>query len=180
MRNCCALAIAAIVFASTSLALAHTRSWAWSEQKAEQIVAREAKVKLQRSERVKLENELLASARLYHGLALAASEMQVRDAPFGLIASSFSTALAAVRSGSRVNGADCRGSGKAASGRRFSRFSCMVTSRALEIPSVELVYSEGAELPTVIDGSPRMLGPWKSRLDVRAIGRSAMRYAQAQ
>ena len=100
--------------------------------------------------------------------------------PFGVLASRFSKALAAVRSGSKIDAADCRGSGKATTGRHFSRFSCAVTSRALEIPSVELVYSEGAELPTVIEGSPRILGPWKGRLDVRVVGRSAMRYAQAQ
>ena len=76
MRNRFTLGVAAIVFASTSVALANTTSWAWSEKKAEQIVARDAKVKLQRSERVKLENELLASVRLYNGLALAAAETQ--------------------------------------------------------------------------------------------------------
>ena len=102
------------------------------------------------------------------------------EAPFGMIASRFSKALAAVRSGSKVDAADCRGSGRAAKGRRFSHFSCAVTSQALEIPSVELVYSEGAELPTVIEESPFILGPWKARLDVRVVGRSAMRYAQAQ
>jgi hypothetical protein len=180
MVNRFAISIAAVVFASTSLALAHTTSWAWSEQRAEQIVARDAKVKLQRSERVKLENELLASVRLYNGLALAAAESQVSGTPFGVLASRFSKALAAVRSGSKIDAADCRGSGKATQGRRFSHFSCAVTSQALEIPSVELVYSEGAELPTVVEGSPRILSPWKGRLDVRVVGRSAMRYAQAQ
>ena len=180
MRNRFTLGVAAIIFASTSVALAHTTSWAWSEQKAEQIVARDAKVKLQRSERIKLESELLASVRLYGGLALAAAETQASGTPFGVLASRFSKALAAVRSGSKIDAADCRGSGKATTGRRFSRFSCAVTSQALEIPSVELVYSEGAELPTVIEGSPRILGPWKGRLDVRVVGRSAMRYAQAQ
>jgi hypothetical protein len=180
MRNRFTLGIAAIVFGSTSLALAHSTSWAWSEQKAEQIVARDARVKLERSQRVQLENELLASVRLYNGLALAAAETQTSGTPFGVLASRFSQALAAVRSGPKVDFADCRGSGKIATGRRFSRFSCAVTSQALEIPSAELVYSEGAELPTVIEGSPRMLGPWKGRLDVRVVGRSAMRYAQAQ
>ena len=179
MRNCFTLGVVAIIFDSTSVALAHTTSWAWSEQKAEQIVARDATVKLQRSERIKLENELLASVRLYKGLALAAAETQTSGTPFGMLASRFSKALAAVRSGSKIDAADCRGSGKA-TGRQFSRFSCAVTSRALGIPSVELVYSEEAQLPTVIEGSPRMLGPWKGRLDVRVVGRSAMRYAQAQ
>jgi hypothetical protein len=180
IRNSFTLGIVGIVFASTSLALAHTTSWAWSEQKAEQMVARDAKIKLQRSERIKLENELLSSVRLYNGLALAAAETQTSGTSFGLLASRFSEALAAVRSGSTIDAADCRGSGKATQGRRFRHFSCVVTSQALAIPSVELVYSEGAELPTVIERSPRILGPWKGRLDVRVVGRSAMRYAQAQ
>ena len=180
MRNRFTLGIAAIAFASTSVALAHTTSWAWSEQKAEQIVARDAKVSLQGSERAKLESELLTSVRLYKGLALAAAETQTSGAGFGELASRFSAALAAVRRGPAVDAADCRGSGKAAKGRRFSHFSCAVTSRAIEIPSPELVYAEGAELPTVIEGLPRILGPWKARLDVRVVGSSAMRYAQAQ
>ena len=174
------LAIAVIVFASTSVALAHTTGWTWSEQKAEQIVARDAKVKLQDSERATLEYELLASVRLYNGLALAAAEMQTSGTPFAALASRVSTVLAAVRSGPKVGAADCRGSGKAAKGRRFSHFSCAVTSQTLEIPDVVLRYLDEAQLPTVIQGSPRSLGPWKARLDVRVIGRSSMRYAQVQ
>jgi hypothetical protein len=180
MRSRYTLGIAAIVFASSSVTVAHSTSWAWSEQKAEQIVARDAKVRLQGSERISLEKELLASLRLYNGLALAAEELRVNDAPFRMLASRFSRALAAVRNGSAIDAADCRGSGKAVKGRRFSRFSCAVTSRAIESPSLELVYTEGVELPTVIEGSPRMLGPWKGRLDVRVVGRSAMRYGQSQ
>ena len=180
MRYRFTLGFAAIVFASTSVALAHTTSWAWSEQKAEQMVTRDARVKLQRSERVQLENELLASVRRYYGLAMAAGETQTGGTQFAMLAKRFSVALAAVRGGPQIDAADCRGSGKAANGRRFSRFSCAVTSEALEIPSVELVYSEGAELPTVIEGEARILGPWKARLDVRVVGSSAMRYAQAQ
>jgi hypothetical protein len=179
MRNRFTLGIAAIVFASTSLALAHATSWAWSERKAERMVVWGATVYIQHPERVKLDNELLASVRLYSGLALAAAETQTSGTPFGVLASRFSTALAAVRSGLKVDGALCRGSGKAAKGRRFSHFRCVVSSEVLEIPSVELVYSEGAELPTVIERPPRILGPWNARLDVRVIGKSAFRTEQA-
>jgi hypothetical protein len=180
MRNHVTLGIAALALASSAVALAHAASWTWSEQKAERIVARDAKVKLHGPERTKLENELLASVRRYNGLALAAAETHADATPFGALASRFGKALATVRSGLTVDGADCRGSGRAAKGQRFNRFTCAVISRPLEIPSVELVYSEGAELPTVTEGSPRVLGPWKALLDVRVVGKSAMRYAQAQ
>ena len=161
------------------MALAHTTSWAWSEQRAEQIVAPGRTIKLQRSERMKLKAQTLASVRASTGgLALAAAETQTSGTR-SASSSRFSKALAAVRSGSKMmlrlprlrkgnNGTALRAASD-----------CAVASRALEIPSVK-ASSEGAELPTVIEGSPRVLGPWKGRLDVRVVGRSAMRYAQAQ
>ena len=48
----------------------------------------------------------------------------------------------------------------------------------MEIPSVELVGLEKAELPTVIEGPARILGPWRAQLDVRVTGRSVMTYRQ--
>ena len=60
--------------------------------------------------------KLLASVRLYGGLALAAAETQTSGTPFDVLASRFSKASAAVRSGSKIDAADSCGSCKAVTG----------------------------------------------------------------
>jgi hypothetical protein len=173
------LAVVAVAFASTSVALASNASWVWTEPKAERIVAREAMVRLQGPDRA-LEAQLRASARLYGGLALAALEMNdpIAAGVFRNLAERFGKALDAVRPGVRINSAACKGSGAAEQGRRFQRFRCAATSRLVEVPSVELVGLEKEELPTVIEVQPRILGPWRAQLNVRVTGRSAMTYRQ--
>lgn len=173
------LAVVAVALASTAVALAGTPSWVWTEPKAERIVARDATVHLQGADRA-LEAQLRASARLYGGLTLAALEMNdpIAAGVFRNLADRFGKALDAVRGGVRINGAACKGSGMAEQGRRFKRFRCAATSRMLEIPSVELVGLEKEALPTVIEGPPRILGPWRAQLDVRVTGRSVMTYRQ--
>jgi hypothetical protein len=179
MRNAITLGVVAVAFVSTAVALANSSRWVWTEAKAERIVARDATVHLQGSDRA-LQAELQASARLYNGLALAAREMNelIAEQTFRSLAYRFGTALDAVRNGVRIGTADCKGSGRAEQGRRFKRFRCGATSRLLEIPSVELVGSEDEELPTVIEGPLRILGPWRAQLDMRVTGRSAMTYRQ--
>ena len=173
------LAVVAVAFASTAVALAGNPSWVWTEPKAERIVARDATVRLQGPDRA-LEAQLRASARLYGGLALAALEVNdpIAAGVFRNLADRFGKALDAVRPGVRIGAAACKGSGTAEQGRRFKRFRCAATSRLVEIPSVELVGLETQELPTVIEGPPRILGPWRAQLDVRVTGRSAMTYRQ--
>jgi hypothetical protein len=171
--------VVAVAFVSTSAALASNPSWVWTEPKAERIVARDATVRLQGPDRA-LEAQLRASARLYGGLALAALDMNepIAAGVFRNLADRFGKALDAVRSGVRINSAACKGSGAAEQGRRFKRFSCAATSRLVEVPSVELVGLEKEELPTVIEGPRRILGPWRAQLDVRVTGRSVMTYRQ--
>jgi hypothetical protein len=178
MRNVI-LGVAAVAFVSTSVALAQSTRWAWTEPKAERIVAQDATVRLQRSDRA-MEAELLASARLYGGLALAAQEANDPNAAqvFRSLADRFGKALDAVRNGVTIDAAACKGTGTAEKGRLFRRFRCAARSELLGIPSVELVDSGKDELPTVIEGPPRILGPWRAQLDVRVNGRSAMTYRQ--
>ncbi len=178
MRNV-TLGVAAVAFVSTTVALAGSTSWVWTEPKAERIVARDATVRLQGPDRA-LEAQFRASARLYGGLALAALEVNdpMAAGVFRNLADRFGKALGAVQGGVRINGAACKGSGPAEQGRRFKRFRCAATSRLVEVPSVELVGLEKAELPTVIERPPRILGPWRAQLDVRVTGRSAMTYRQ--
>lgn len=178
MRNVM-LGLAAVAFVSAAVAVAGTTRWAWTEPKADRIVARDATVRLQGADRA-LEAQLRASARLYGGLALGALETNdpVAAGVFRSLADRFGKALDAVRGGVRISGAACKGSGAAKQGRRFQRFRCAATSRLVEVPSVELVGLEKAGLPTVIEGSPRILGPWRAQLDVRVTGRSVMTYRQ--
>jgi hypothetical protein len=178
MRNVI-LGVAAVAFVSTAVALAGTTRWVWTEPKANRIVARDATVRLQGPDRA-LEAQLRASARLYGGLALAALEMNdpIAAGVFRNLADRFGRALDAVQGGVRINGAACKGSSRAEQGRRFKRFRCGATSRLVEVPSVELVGLDKQELPTVIEGPARSLGPWRAQLDVRVTGRSVMTYRQ--
>jgi hypothetical protein len=173
------LAVVAVALASTSVALAGSASWVWTEPKAERIVKNDATVRLQGPDRA-LEAQLRASARLYGGLALAALEMNdpIAAGVFRNLADRFGKALDAVQGGVRIKGAACKGSGAAEQGRRFKRFRCAATSRSVEVPSVELIGLGKEELPTVVEEPARLLGPWRAQLDVRVTGRSAMRYRQ--
>jgi hypothetical protein len=179
MRNLFTLVFVGIVFASTSVALAHNTRWAWTEPKAEQFVVRDAKVRLQGPERASLEDELQSSLRLYGVLAFAATDVGDASAAlmFSTLAYRFRDALEDVRSGLEIDAADCKGSGAAVRGGLFKHFRCAVTSELLEIPSAELVDSEG-ELPTVIEGPPRILGPLQAQLQVHVTGKTAIAYRQ--
>ena len=167
------LAVVAVAFASTAVALAGNPSWVWTEPKAERIVARDATVRLQGPDRA-LEAQLRASARLYGGLALAALDMNdpIAAGVFRNLAERFGKALDAVQGGVKINGAACKGSGTAQQGRRFKRFRCAATSPAGGDPIGRARRpGETEELPTVIEGPPRILGPWRAQLDVRVTGR---------
>jgi hypothetical protein len=48
----------------------------------------------------------------------------------------------------------------------------------LEIPSAEVSWDEGANLPTVVEGPPRIVSPVQARLDVHVTGKSPMTYRQ--
>jgi hypothetical protein len=56
-----------------------------------------------------------------------------------------------------------------------------VTSEPVEIPTPTFVPPTGeAELPTLVDGPPRIIGPLEAQLDVHVTGRSSIRYAQVE
>jgi hypothetical protein len=174
------LGVAAVAFVSASVALAHNTPWAWTEPKAEKMVVRDASVRLQGSERTALEDELQRSVSLYGLLAFAAADAGDAKAErmFSTLFYRFRNALEDVRGGLEIDTADCRGSGTPQRGSRFKHFRCAATSEVLEIPSAELVDSEEGQLPTVIEGPPRILGPWRAQLEVHPTGRSAMMYRQ--
>ena len=82
-----------------------------------------------------------------------------------------------VRDGLAIDAAACRGSGAAMPGKRFKHFRCAVTTGVLEIPQTEVVYGD-QELPTVIEGPPRVIGPLEAELDVHVIGKTSIAYRQ--
>ena len=62
-------------------------------------------------------------------------------------------------------------------GKRFKHFRCAVTSEVLEIPQIEVVYGD-QELPTVIEGPSRIIGPLEAQLDVHITGKTSIAYRQ--
>lgn len=163
------------------VALAHVGAPAWPVGKAERVVQRDAVVLMPAAERAALRVELLEVIPRFRtlenlvwdlgdtGLAGRVHNYRYR----------YSTALKQVESGLGVAAARCRGTGPAASGRRFRHFVCAAVSELLEIPTVEVVYSEETALPVVVEREPRRFGPYEARLVVHTTARSSLAYRQA-
>ena len=179
MRSFILIGLIGALFASTSIAQAHNTRWAWTEAKAAKMVTRDATVKLAVGERASLAAELNDAVRLYGALVFAAQ--QVGDgsamATFQAVLARYDRARDQVRNGLGIAAAACKGSGTAMQGKRFKHFRCSVTSAVLEIPQTELDYGD-QELPTVIEGSPRIVGPLESQLDVHVAAKASITYRQ--
>ena len=171
------LGVVAVILGSTAAAQASPTRWAWTETKARQMVTLKATVQVPAPLGASLASELKAAVRLYSGLQLAAIEVGDTKAlaTFQSLAVRFRGALDTLRRGLQIETAACTGLGVAIQRNRFSRFRCVVTSVALEIPSVELDYGEG-ELPDVHEGEPRVEGAFRALLDVRVTGKAAIAY----
>ena len=174
-----ALFVAGIFLAATPIALAHDARGGWTESKAEQIVKREATIRLPRLETSSLENELRRWTVYYRALeAAAAGEGSAYAVTYHDLAHRYRRALGKVQSGLEIDDAECRGSGQAARRKRFKDFGCAVTSETLEIPSAAILASENGELPAVVEGESRKLGPFRTQLQVHRKGNSTIAYRQ--
>jgi hypothetical protein len=181
MRSFLIIGLIGTLFASTSIALAHNTPWAWTQPKAAKMVRSDATVQLPPAEKAFLESELKQAVRLYCLLAIAAGEAGDSDTVFGELCRQNYHAIQKVRNGLGIVTAACKGSGKATQANRFKHFRCSATSEKIDIPMVVLRPLEaGSQLPTAIEGPPRIIGPLEAQLDVHVTGRSSMRYAQAQ
>jgi hypothetical protein len=171
------VSLVAVLFGATSVAQAEPAGWAWTEAKAQQVVAREAAVQVPAPLRAALARELQAGVRLYSALEMAATEVgdMTARATFQRVEARYRRTLATLRNGLGIDAADCTGLGAAVRTNRFARFRCVVTSAPFEIPSFELDF-QGRELPLVIEHQPRMEGPFQALLDVRVTGKSAISY----
>jgi hypothetical protein len=175
----CAVALVSSVSVSAAPAVEPGTQWAWTAAKAEQVVMRESRVRLSPSETSSLEDELRTSVRLYRGLELAAIEDG--DGKAGIYHSlgyRYSRALTKVRNGFEIHDANCTGSRRASQGRRFRQFFCLVTSEVVQIPSAQLVDADGTELPAVIEGPVRTVGPLLTQLAFRVTGKSTMAHTR--
>jgi hypothetical protein len=124
-----------------------------------------------------MEGELKDAVRLYWALQFAADQVGDRNAmsTFQGYLARYRKALDQVQDGLGIGAAACKGSGTAMQGNRFKHFRCGVTSELLEIPSTQLDYGD-RELPIVIEGAPRVLGPFQASLSVHVTGKSSMTY----
>ena len=178
MRSVVLIGLIGTLVASASIAQAHNTRWAWTESKAAKMVTRDGKVRLAAGERASLNAELNEAVRLYGALVFAAQ--QVGDgsamATFQGVLARYVHARNQVRNGLDIDAAACKGSG-AAQGKRFKHFRCSATSVALEIPQTELDYGD-KELPTVIEGSPRIVGPLGADLVVHVAAKASIAYQQ--
>ncbi|MGH3082815.1 MAG: hypothetical protein ACRDNP_01930 [Gaiellaceae bacterium] len=175
------LSTIALLGATPLLAQTHNTRFAWTEAKAAKILARDARVQLPAADRKSLESELRESMRALALYRLAAGDgvAQLPD-PGHSAPTRFKRAGEKVRDGLMILSATCRGSGAAVNGSRFKHFRCSVASEAIEIPKATLVPPtvEG-ELPTLVEGPPRIIGPLQTQLYVHVTGRSSIAYRQA-
>ena len=188
MRSFVLIGLIGALFASTSIAQAHNTRSSWTAAKAETLVAYDATVPpLSAAERASLLPELNRTVRLLGGLRLAAYDLAAiaDDADgdwqpwltFQQLLGRFVRARNQVRDGVAISAAACKGSGAAMPGKRFKHFRCAVTSEVLEIPQIEFEFGD-QELPTVIEGPPRIIGPLEAELDVHVIGKTSIAYRQ--
>ena len=172
--------VALVSLVGVSAASAHGTHWAWTEPKAEKVVLRDATIRLPQLSRETLEKELSSSIALFRNLENLAWEARDDQAAarFHNLRYRLSTALGKLQGGLRVDTVECTGSSAALPNRRFKHFRCPSSSEALEIPSVEVTWEERANLPTVVEGPARTVGPVQARLDVHVTGKSAIAYRQ--
>jgi hypothetical protein len=99
-------------------------------------------------------------------------------ATFHHLAFRYTHELRKMLNGLKIEAADCAGLGVRLRRDRYRRFRCSVTAEPLRIPSAMLVSSGSGKLPTVIEGQPRIVGPFRARLSVRLAGKSTIAFRQ--
>ncbi len=166
-----------ILAASASVAVAHNTRYAWTTTKAQVVLEYEATIALPPSLKASLTEELEIQLAQFKLLALTAQDERKDWLAAGTYANyimRFRQALAKVRAGLSIDTAECAGTGKVLSGKRYKHFRCAATSAVLEVPDVELrVLVEGA-LPEVVEGPIRRIGPLEAVFGVHVTGKARM------
>lgn len=179
MRRFIIIGLAGALLAVSSVASAHNGRWAWAEWKARQTVVRDASVRLPAAEAAPLARELRESVRLYRGLLLATAHQRDGDVEgvYQSLLARYTKALDQVENGLVLDAAACKGTGTALQSVRYKHYRCAVTSESLEIPTAQLDYGD-RDLPLVIEGAPRVVGPLEADLDVHVTGKSSIAFRQ--
>ena len=89
----------------------------------------------------------------------------------------YSAALRKVQTGLQIDALECIGATTAVAGDRFRRFRCGATSEVLEIPTAVVTW-DPERITSVVEGQPRVEGPFAVRLNVRVTGKSTIAYQQ--
>jgi hypothetical protein len=175
-----ALWICGILLVTAPVAQAGGAGESWTESRAARVVTRDAAVRVPARQRTALEHELRQSFALYRALELEAElEGEVFAAAiYHHLAFRYTHELSKMLNGLEVEAADCAGLGARVQRDRYRRFRCLVTSEPLTIPSATLVSSGAGKVPAVIEGAPRIVGPFRTRLLVRVTGKSTASYRQ--
>jgi hypothetical protein len=151
---------------------------AWTAPKAERMLVQRAAVGVPASEKALLVEELRRSVAQFRALQTWAQDAGDEAAfwtYFGW-ANRYDAALRSVERGLSIAAAACIGSGREITAARYSRFDCLATSEVVRIPSTSLGESDGAMLPSVVEGESRELGPFVLQVRVRVTGNSSFRY----
>ncbi len=170
--------VAAAALAGSAAALAHNTPYSWTVAKARVLLQEGTNIALPDAQKQELNAELEAQLANFRLLLLQAQERpedwlyaQTYD---NYIKKRFLPAQEKVNNGLSIDSVKCVGQGKALSGKRYKHFRCPANSYVLEIPSVELKYPAEGELPEVIEGPVRRIGPIEAIFTVHVTGKSRM------
>jgi hypothetical protein len=168
----------AAALVGSAVALAHNTPHSWTVAKARVMLQEGTNIALPEAQRQELNVELEAQLAKFRLLLLQAQERpedwlyaQTYD---NYIRKRFLPAQQKVLNGLSIDSVKCVGQGKASSGKRYRHFRCPATSYVLEIPTVELKYPAEGELPEVIEGPVRRIGPIAATFTVHVMGKSRM------
>ncbi len=180
MRSFILIGLIGVLLASTSIAQAHNTNWAWTESKAAKMVARRRDGQACRRRTGIAGRRAQRRRAVVRRSCLRRTAGRRRNVGGQVTRASWPGIVSpATRCGmvSESPPPPVRARGQQCSAIRFKHFRCSVTSAVLEIPQAELDYGE-QELPTVIEGSPRMIGPLEASLDVHIAGKASIAYRQ--
>jgi len=172
--------VAALSLVVASSAMGHDNGGTWSERKAERVAKRDATVRVPRSLDARVQEELWTLIARYRTLEQVALDLNDQQAASRIhnIRYRYSTALLHIEEGLGITVARCDGTGPAVNGSSFRHFRCSVTSKRLEIPSVELVYHDENTLPEIVERAPQRYGPYEATLLLHATGASSIAFRQ--
>jgi hypothetical protein len=162
---------------ATAAALAHITPYSWTASKAQIMLQDSTTIALPADQKASLAAEIQAWVDKLRPLKLTAEQ----DPDDWLILGTYSSyikrfveARDRVNSGLSIDSTKCVGQGRALSGKRFKHFRCSAKSYVLEVPNIELKPGADPDLPEVVEGPRRIIGPLEAVFTVHVMGKSRM------